>query len=113
MENVLPKQAGVYAIWNLVNSKMYIGSSVNMFERLRFHRKLLRRQAHFSPHLQAAWNMYGEEQFVADVVELVYFPSNLVYVEQYWINALRPWKNGYNSRIIATNNAVIKLKISE
>lgn len=113
MENVLPKQAGVYAIWNLVNRKMYIGSSVNMFERLRLHRKLLRRQVHFSSHLQAAWNMYGEEQFVADVIELVCVPSKLVHVEQYWINVLRPWENGYNSRIIASNNAGIKLKISK
>jgi group I intron endonuclease len=54
---------GIYAIFNLVNNHQYIGSSVNVGSRLKDHQRHLREGTHFNPHLQAAWNKYGEENF--------------------------------------------------
>lgn len=57
------KVMAVYEIRNLVTGKFYIGSSSNMYERFRTHRKKLRQGSHPNPHLQASWNKHGERVF--------------------------------------------------
>lgn len=44
----------IYCIKNLSNNKVYIGSATRGRERWRGHRCLLRRNKHFSCHLQYA-----------------------------------------------------------
>jgi group I intron endonuclease len=48
--------AGVYWILNLVNGKVYIGSSVDVENRLQNHKKDLIAGKHRNPYLQRAWN---------------------------------------------------------
>jgi group I intron endonuclease len=56
---------GVYLIANKVNGKTYVGSSRRAIEgRWSSHRYYLRRGGHTNPHLQAAWDLYGEDAFV-------------------------------------------------
>ena len=55
------KICGVYKIENSVNGKYYIGSSNNIYRRWKEHIKLLNKNNHHSPHLQFAWNKYGEK----------------------------------------------------
>ena len=55
---------GVYMIRNIVNGKVYIGSSVNVERRFGDHRRSLRRGTHTSRYLQNAWNKHGEQSFV-------------------------------------------------
>src|SRR5690242_4407239 len=57
------RAAGVYVISSLVSGKIYIGSAVNVHDRLRHHRHRLLANAHRNCHLQAAWNMYGSASF--------------------------------------------------
>lgn len=45
---------GVYKITNLINSKFYIGSSVNIGQRWFKHKALLRHNKHENPKLQNA-----------------------------------------------------------
>lgn len=92
--------SGVYQIRNLVNGKIYIGQSTRLVDRRYNHFRLLALGKHHTPHLQSAYNKYGAENFVFEV--LVYCePDSLDYFEQKSINELRPQ---YNSRLEATSN---------
>jgi group I intron endonuclease len=77
----------IYKIRNVVNQKFYVGSTINMKERTRTHRNKLRGNRHHTPHLQAAWNKYGEECFVFEVVEEVGSVDNLQAAEDAWLVA--------------------------
>lgn len=95
MANPLSK-AGIYMICNLQNGKMYIGQSCNILNRWRAHRNALRRGDHGNPHLQAAWEMYGEDTFEFSVLH--YGSEDLDALEtQYMMQyeSLNPDK-GYN-----------------
>lgn len=66
----MERTCGIYQIKNLINNKVYIGSSVNAEMRFYSHRRLLRKGTHDNEHLQNAWNKYGENAFSFDVIEL-------------------------------------------
>lgn len=54
----------IYEITNLINGKVYIGQTIREFEKRKAeHLKSLRRGKHFNPHLQHAFNKYGEDAF--------------------------------------------------
>ena len=77
--------SGIYCVFNIVSGKQYIGSAVNMSDRIRRHKGLLRRRKHHSVHLQNAWDKYGEENFIFLVIEYVDI-ENLIEREQYFID---------------------------
>lgn len=58
------KKIAVYRILNTVSGTYYIGSSTNLYERWRTHRKKLRAGTHPNPKLQASWRKHGEDNFV-------------------------------------------------
>lgn len=64
------KVSGIYCIENITNHKTYIGSSKNIYQRLLKHFALLRHNKHQNPHLQSAWNKYGEDSFRWYILEL-------------------------------------------
>ncbi len=96
---------GIYSITNKVNGKRYIGSSKNIQIRWRNHKKLLKRGAHFSKHLQASWNKYGEESFIFEVICTVWDVEKLIEIEQTFLDLYRAADNkfGYNSGDCAEN----------
>jgi group I intron endonuclease len=63
--------SGIYRIHNIVNSRVYVGSAVNIPERWRAHRERLSKGTHKSPRLQSAWNKYGEPAFEFQFIEAV------------------------------------------
>jgi group I intron endonuclease len=75
----------IYKIRNVVNQKFYVGSTINAKERFRTHRNKLRRGVHHTPHLQAAWDKYGEECFKFEVVEEVASVEMLQDAEDCWL----------------------------
>jgi group I intron endonuclease len=84
----IPHAPGVYKIRCEPNGKVYIGSTNDLLRRWREHRKMLRATTHPNPHLQAAWNKYGETCFIFEVVEVV-DGAETVDREQYWIDSLQ------------------------
>ncbi len=60
---------GIYRIRNKTNDKRYVGSTQNFDERWDFHRKELQKGIHGNPHLQNAWNKYGEKNFIFEIEE--------------------------------------------
>ena len=77
----------IYKIRNVVNQKFYVGSTTDTRERFRVHRNRLRRGAHHCPHLQAAWNKYGEDCFKFEIVETVPTTEELFTAEDRWLDA--------------------------
>ena len=61
--------AVIYQITNMVNGKYYIGSAESFARREWQHKYDLKRGAHKNPRLQAAWNKYGADAFVFEVIE--------------------------------------------
>jgi group I intron endonuclease len=75
----------IYKIVNTLNGKFYVGSTTNTRERFRVHRNRLRTNKHHSPHLQSAWNKYGEKVFFFHVIEVVPEESSLQEAENRWL----------------------------
>ncbi len=66
----LPNTSGIYCIENTLDGKKYIGQSQNIRKRLvKGHIYHLRCGSHINNHLQAAWSKYGEDSFVAYILE--------------------------------------------
>ncbi len=76
----------IYKIRNVTNEKFYVGSTVDSRVRFQTHRRNLRAGKHQSPHMQAAWNKYGEDCFKFEVIEHVENPDNLLKAEQVWLD---------------------------
>lgn len=86
---------GIYEIENTVNGKRYIGSSSNIRKRLADHRNFLRKNNHNNEHLQCAWNKYGEDKFVYDMVHTC-SKDTLLLCEQWVIDQYDFNKELYN-----------------
>lgn len=97
-----PKVSGIYLIRNLLDGKVYIGSSVNIRKRWQSHHQLLCKNKHHSSHLQRAWNRDGSDYFIFQVIELC-SPDVLVEREQFWFNAHSACdaRYGYNIGLFA------------
>jgi group I intron endonuclease len=57
------QMCGIYIIKNIINNKVYIGQSVDIYHRWIQHKADLRNEHHHNEHLQRAWNKYGEKNF--------------------------------------------------
>lgn len=102
----LSHTSGIYQITCTANKKIYIGSTIDLYRRKYDHFHSLRLNKHHNPCLQRAWNKYGEQTFVFEVLELV-LPISLIAREQYWLDKLKPFGcKGFN---IARNAEYIML----
>lgn len=61
-------KTGIYKITNLVNKKFIIGSGI-LDTRKRDHFNKLRKNKHCNYYLQEDFNIYGEENFIWEVLE--------------------------------------------
>lgn len=94
--------SGIYQIRCLENGRVYIGSSINLKRRRNSHFSQLRRNVHYCFHLQRAFNKYGEESFVFEIVEECQVKL-LIEKEQFWIDKI-PQRMRFNTRKIAESN---------
>lgn len=85
---------GIYGIRNIINQQHYIGQAGDVKARWTSHRYRLRHGIG-SPHLQHAWDKYGEEAFEFFVIEECE-AENLDEREIYWIKEYDSFRNGYN-----------------
>lgn len=108
---VLPKSfdcLGIYGIRHKLTRRYYVGSSVNVRSRIWVHRRALKNGLHHSRHLQAAFDIYGKDEFVIVFIQKLKKIKDLIPHEQYWIDKLYAYKNGFNARPIADANYGIK-----
>lgn len=59
----------IYTITNKINGKIYVGKTYNFFNRKSQHKCALRENTHENRHLQRAWNTYGEDSFIFEILE--------------------------------------------
>ncbi len=110
--------SGIYAIRNLVNNKLYIGLAVNLKYRREWHFARLRKDKHCNEHLQKAFNKYGEDNFIFEVLE--YCTEDLLFQKEHsWCSNFNVHDRhfGYNIKPtdptgIAGQSNETKLKIS-
>ena len=60
---------GIYKITNLCNQKVYIGKSIDILKRWVVHKSLLNENKHYNKHLQNAWNKYGQDSFLFEIID--------------------------------------------
>jgi group I intron endonuclease len=97
------KIRGIYKITNLVNDKVYIGESLDIYRRWDEHREDLNNNSHHSYKLQDDWNKYGEDNFKFEIVTVLNEDINkfidkyilLVYEDKY-TKEYNSINNGYN-----------------
>ena len=89
--------SGIYVIINKLNQKVYVGQAKNFNQRWYRHKYALNHNTHYNCHLQSAWNINGEENFIFIVLEYcdTEFSNNR---ELYWMNKFNAINHtfGYN-----------------
>ena len=104
--------SGIYKIVNKINGKYYVGSSIDIFGgtnhegRLKRHLKRLRKGIHENPHLQNAWNKYGEKNFNFMLVEEVNKDVLLLTEQKYLDIAKSEQDYCYNIVFTASNSGI-------
>lgn len=104
----LKNKSGIYQIRNLINDKIYIGSSNDLPKRKREHFRVLFKNIHYNNKLQNSYNKHGKENFIFEVIEFVEDTDKLLKHEQYWIDKFNVVKNGYNKNPIAGKGPIYK-----
>jgi group I intron endonuclease len=92
-------KSGVYKITNSVNGKFYIGSSIDIDYRWDEHKQYLNGGYHINPKLQNAWNFYGGDKFLFEIVEETSSEKTvLLEREQHYLDLFKPYMRdiGYN-----------------
>lgn len=89
---LLKNRCGIYIITNVSNGKRYIGSSINIYNRLLDHKCLLKRGDAWNAHFQAAWNKYGESSFEYGILEFCKEEERFER-EQFYLNMFKPEYN--------------------
>jgi len=88
----------IYQIRNLLDSKIYVGSTKNAKNRFKSHKSNLKLNKHHAPHLQHAWNKYGESNFTFEILEILNDINSLSEKEQFWLDKTQCYNSnfGYN-----------------
>ena len=100
------KPAGVYQVKNVANSKVFLGSSLNLEGPLNRHKFMLKIGSHPNKALQKDWDELGTEQFTFEILEEVpqrkddpnfNLKDELTLLEMIWLEKLQPvGERGYN-----------------
>lgn len=105
------KKAGIYLIKNLINNKVYIGKSINIYERIRQHINLLNKKSlDENRYLINTWFKYGRDNFQYIVLEYLDKDESLLKErELYWINYYNSTNRnkGYNLRLDTSTNCIV------
>ena len=88
----------IYKILNTHNNKCYIGQTEESPATIRWykHRYELNRNTHRNIHLQHAWNKYGGNAFVFEVIEECATKELLNELEAKWISHYKSLNVHYN-----------------
>jgi hypothetical protein len=98
---------GVFAIRNLVNDKVFVGSSMDLGANVNRIRFQLAAGAHPNKELETDWRRLGPDKFSFEVLEELVprddpnfdYTNELEFLEDLWLEKLEPYGDrGYNER---------------
>ncbi|MDO7847660.1 GIY-YIG nuclease family protein [Hymenobacter sp. M29] len=92
----LPRIACIYRITNTVTGKHYIGSTLDLKERIGKHISKLNEGTHHSAKLQSSWAKHGAGAFSVHLVKYVHYPKELYLWEDHFIRIYNGFGWGYN-----------------
>jgi len=88
------KIQGIYQIINTSSNQVYIGSSLDIHNRIKNHITKLNTNSHRNTHLNRAWNKYGSELFKFEIIRITNLSHNdLRALEQKYLDVLNPYYN--------------------
>lgn len=76
------RKAGVYIIRNNINNMVYVGSSINIINRLNWHYSALSSKKHYNTILQNSVNKYGLDVF--DFIPIINCPPEYRFKLEQW-----------------------------
>lgn len=104
----------LYMIKNLKNKKVYIGITNNPKRRKKRHFSDLRNNKHDSKKLQNAFNKYGEDNFIFEVIfEDECSREDILKTEEKFIKKYNSFNVGYNMNEGGKENNGFKSRFSE
>ena len=108
-----PAICGVYSIThNIVCGLSYVGSSIDINNRMQSHLYSLRRNRHSCKALQSAYNEHGEHAFSLEILELINDEAALASRERYWTDALRNEVGGGYNRVTAGRHVTPTVQVA-
>jgi len=97
--------SGIYKISNYITKDFYIGSAINLQDRIRRHKSYFKNGNHINNYLKNVCNKHGSETFIFEIIEYVENIHNLISREQHYIDTLNP---KYNICKVAGNSLGFK-----
>ncbi len=103
--------SGLYKISNIIDNKIYYGSSINLKRRLKDHKCLLNINKHPNRHLQQSYNKYGKNSFIFEII-LYCSKEDCLFYEQKFLD--KYWDNSINCYNIAKDDVapMTNIKVS-
>lgn len=101
---------GIYKIQNLVNGKVYIGSSADIKKRFGAHRSKLGRGTHHSIFLQRSWDKHGSVNFSFAILELVRIPARVHIAENRHIQEFNSSDQRYGYNVCPAAGSLLGIK---
>jgi len=98
---------GIYRIKNLANGKIFLGSSLNLHGKANSYKFQLKSGLHVNSGLQKDYTIFGEENFVFEIVDTLEpnedlnydYRNDLKVFLELWIEKLQPFgETGYNKK---------------
>lgn len=86
----------IYGIKCIINNKYYVGATTALQQRWKTHKRSLKNGSHHSRKLQRAWIKHGENNFIFEILEGNLKYNELIAKEQFWMDFLESYDNGYN-----------------
>jgi group I intron endonuclease len=111
IEDTLRFKCGIYEFFNLSNGKRYVGSSKDIYNRLHEHYHNLKYNKSHNKHFQSAWNKYGEDSFIYNVLEYCSQEKQFER-EQFYLDFIQPEYN-FSSSVIANEGRKLTNEIKE
>ena len=111
------KKCGIYMIRNVINNKVYIGKSKNIYNRITKHiyNLNINNSKEENLHIINAWNKYGKDSFEYIVLEYLELDEiNLANRELFWMKTFNSLdrKFGYNIRSDSNSKMIVHLETS-
>jgi group I intron endonuclease len=109
--------SGIYQIRNTENNKKYIGQTKDLEKRKKQHLYNLEHNKHSNIHLQNAFNIYGENSFIFEILKTCE-PFLLTFYEQNFVNENFDYLYNIRKECVKSSKGVIfsdnhKMKISK